>query len=409
MPTRLDVLFFQAGFLLQEVDGPQKGTWKIQGGLPDELPASREYWLVFRFNRQGIPDLAAVPLIAAKVREIQNEAKERNLSLSGIQLDVDSPTKSLSEYAVFLREVHKVLPPEMGVSITALLDWFREGTSIGDVIDEVDEFAPQFYDTAPMLGLGASPTIAAKLDAAKWGPVLNRFHKRFRIGIATFGRARRLRVTPAAPSGEVQNVYVDQIPADFAGNPAFSLQTSRSEAGEGVLTYKVLHRPLPPSLSSLIPGDVIQFILPTTESVRSAVESARKIGGYSAGVLFFRWPSRNETLTMDPDIALASAGFAPASTRLSGGVQVADAGCAAVKCMDLYLTNAEPLRSTPVRLVIHSSKRLEYFLPELGVPIRMVGPSDLELRLPSYGGRRSLYVGRAVVQSSALFTVQEKP
>jgi hypothetical protein len=260
-----------------------------------------------------------------------------------------------------------------------------------------------------MLGPGASPTIAAKLDAAKWGPTLNRFHKRFRIGIATFGRARRLRPTPAAPKGEVQNVYVDQIPADFAGDSAFSLQTSRSDAGESVLTYKVLHRSLLPNLSSLTPGDAIQFILPTAESVRSAVESARKIGGYSAGVLFFRWPSRNETLTMDPDIALATAGFAPTSKRPLGAVEMADGGCAAVKCMDLYLTNAEPLRSTPVRLIIHSSNRLEYFLPEFGVPIRMVDPSDLELRLPSYGGRRSLYVGRAVLQSSALFTVQERP
>jgi hypothetical protein len=38
----------------------------------------------------------------------------------------------------------------------------------------------------------------------------------------------------------------------------------------------------------------------------------------------------------------------------------------------------------------------------------MVGPSNLELRLPAYGGRRSLYLGRAVAVNGAQFTVQEK-
>jgi hypothetical protein len=38
----------------------------------------------------------------------------------------------------------------------------------------------------------------------------------------------------------------------------------------------------------------------------------------------------------------------------------------------------------------------------------MVSPSDLELRLPAYGGRRSLYLGRAVAMNGARFTVQEK-
>lgn len=263
---------------------------------------------------------------------------------------------------------------------------------------------------ARCVGPGADPSIASNIDAAKWSPVFNRFHKRFRIGIASFGRARRLRESPLSTEGSVQTLYVDLIPADLSANPASSLQASRNSAKESVLTYRVLGatRPPVPGFVPLPPGDSIQFIIPTQESIKAGVEGAKQLGGYCAGVLFFRWPGPREALTMDPDEVLAAAGIAPGSDRPQGAVQVADGGCAAVKCMDLYLLNPEPLRPNPVRFGIHSSLRMEYFLPRSGVPVRMVSPSDLELRLPAYGGRRSLYIGRAVAMNSARFTVQEK-
>jgi hypothetical protein len=200
------------------------------------------------------------------------------------------------------------------------------------------------------------------------------------------------------------------IPADLSANPAYSLQASRNAAKERVLTYRVSGSPPPPvaGFVEVPPGESIQFIIPTQESIQAGVESAKRLGGYCAGVLFFRWPGPREALTMDPDEVLAAAGITPGSGRPPGAIQVADGGCAAVKCMDLYLLNSEPLRPSAVRLGIHSSLRLEYFLPRSGVPVRMVGPSDLELRLPAYGGRRSLYLGRAVGIASARFTVQEK-
>jgi hypothetical protein len=122
------------------------GPWHVDGLLPKDLPSARDYWLVFRCDRQTVPGLTAGPLLAAGVSRLRQEARDRNLNVVGVQLDIDSPTAALSQYAVFLHEVKTNLPTGLELSITALLDWFRGGTAIDEVIRQVDEFVPQFYD-----------------------------------------------------------------------------------------------------------------------------------------------------------------------------------------------------------------------------------------------------------------------
>jgi hypothetical protein len=47
--------------------GEGTAGWFAYGSLPDQLPAAREYWVVFRYERQGVPDAAAVPMLAQTV------------------------------------------------------------------------------------------------------------------------------------------------------------------------------------------------------------------------------------------------------------------------------------------------------------------------------------------------------
>ncbi len=181
----LNTLYVHVGAILKAAGPYAKEPWAVYGALPDHLPPAQEYWLVFRFEHQAVPDLSSAPILAREVSRLREDARQRHLNLAGVQLDIDSPTGSLSKYAAYVHEVKKGLPPGLEVSVTALLDWFRSGTAIADVIKEVDEFVPQFYDVAsPENG---DPAIASKIDTAKWGPVFNRFGKRFRIGISTFG------------------------------------------------------------------------------------------------------------------------------------------------------------------------------------------------------------------------------
>lgn len=114
--------------------------WNAYGVWPRELPEAHRYWAVFRCDEHAAPPSTAVAPLAAELTDLR-----RGQEFEGIQLDIDVPTGSLRQYAAFLHELRAHLAPGTKISITALLDWFRDGTSIGEVVKEVDEFVPQFY------------------------------------------------------------------------------------------------------------------------------------------------------------------------------------------------------------------------------------------------------------------------
>lgn len=407
----LDVLFVQVGTIRKEDPrlylGRAGDPWHVYGQLPEELPSAREYWAVFRHERQALPELHVASMLAGETVRIQAEARNRQLNMVGVQLDIDCPTAALSRYAAFLKELRKSLPPGVQISITALLDWFRSGTAIDDVIAQVDEFVPQFYDLGDPRGPDGDAAIAARIDAARWGPVFQRFGKRYRIGISSFGRARMVSGVARPRTGYLGlSAYGDVKPLDVAANPAFNLQTERNAANEAVLTYRAA-RKTAISYNRFEPGDGIQFILPTPEAIRAAVQSARQMKGSIAGVVFFRWPASNESLALQPDEVLDAAGFRAADRRVKDRVHVVEGQCAAVRCVDIYLESVGPLSPRPARYRIRASTPLEYFLPEQNVPVRMAGAARLELSLPPYCARGRLYLGRAVSLQPADFQVEE--
>jgi hypothetical protein len=412
----LDVLFVHVGTIykqtaslyVRDANGANPyDHWQVYGQLPDHLPTAREYWLAFRYERQGVPDLPAASILAAEVSRLRELARQEHLNVAGIQLDIDSPTSSLSQYARFLHEVRKGLPPGFEISITALVDWFRDGTTVSDVIKQTDEFVPQFYDVDDFNSYRGGNAIAAKIDPGRWGPVFNAFGKRFRIGISTFGRARLARQTQASPSRYSGiSSFPDLTLIDIATNPVFQLQTTRTGANELVLSYRATQKTRL-GYNNLEPGDALQFILATPESVRANMNSANEIGGHLAGVVFFRWPTANETLAMQPDEVLTAAGLSNQPHPKQTSVIVNDGACATVKCVDVFLENAKPFSSQLIRYRIHSSTELEYFLPEAKMPVRMAGPSELDLSLPPYCARGLMYLGRAVSLKPAEFTIEE--
>lgn len=384
-----DVLYVHVGAI-------QSGG-NTSGQLPQDPPAAKQYWLVFRYERQGVPPARTVQQLKEAAGEVWGQAKVRGITPAGIQLDIDSPTASLPNYAKFLAAVRPILPAaQCKLSITALLDWFHSGTSISEVIAQVDEFVPQFYDTGRPDRM--EPAIAERIDAEKWGPVFNRYKKPFRIGISTFGRARWVR--DRGPEA----FYGDLSPLDLATNPAFEMQSSRNAAGELVLSYRAT-RKAGIEYREFARGEVIEFILPTPDSVRSAVSAARRMGGQVSGAVFFRWPSSDrEYLAMQPQEALSAAAV-PNASSLQPAIRTVDGGCAAVQCVDLYLEGATPYAAAVSRYRIRSSTPLDYFLPEKRMPVRMTGTSELELALPPYCGRARLLLGSAVSQKRAEYTL----
>ncbi len=348
-------------------------------------------------------------MIAREVSRIRVSAVSRHLKVAGVQLDIDCPTSKLSQYASFLREVRKALPPELEISITALLDWFHNGTDIGKVIVEVDEFVPQFYDLSNPYGYDEGPAIAASIDARRWGPVFNRFRKRFRVGISTFGRARVVPRERVSTAGRLAiRFFHDLVPLDIATHRTFQLQATRNQTNELVLSYQATRKSTV-GYNVLEPGDKVEFIITTPETIRAAVESARQMRGYLAGVVFFRWPTSNETLSMWPDEVLNAAGLSTQVHQVQNRIQVVNGRCVSVECVDVYVEGADPFSPKPVRYRIRSSARLEYFVPEANMPVAMTDPSLLELSLPPYCGRGRLYLGRAITDTRSEFTLEQQP
>ncbi|WP_321477412.1 DUF3142 domain-containing protein [uncultured Paludibaculum sp.] len=413
----LDVLFVQAGHIRSDTD-PRPGAerverWYAYGQLPDEMPAARDYWLVYRYERQGVPGLPAAAQLAEELTRLQSEARQRNLHVVGIQLDIDSPTSALPRYAEFLAAVRKGLPPGFEISITALLDWFRTGTAIAGVIQQVDEFVPQFYDVGDPSLISRQVAIAARIDPQRWDPIFNRFHKRFRIGISTFGRTRLVHNAATTQTGNYRlELYGDLQPLDLAANPGFELRAERNQADETILNYRA-SRKLRLGYEDLEPGDTLQFILSTPESIRAAVHNARQIKGYNAGVVFFRWPAENETWALQPDEVLDTVSEMEAADKPPAArparVHVVPGGCAVVECADLYLESPGPLAPLEVCYRIHASIPLEYFLPQPNIPARLAGSSDVAVALPPYCGRGRLYLGRAVSSRHAEYSVEVEP
>jgi hypothetical protein len=400
----VDLLFVHAGTISKQRLWPEKKeVWSVWGQLPNDLPDAREYWLVFRCESQEVPDIEAVSLLGRRVSELRERARQAHWPVAGVQLDIDSPTRALPQYAKFLHELKKNLPQGVRISITGLLDWFRPGTAIADVIKETDEFVPQFYDVAYTNSPDGRTAIAAKVDAAEWGPKLDRFGKPFRIGVSAFGRASYERAGGATTS-RIPTIFQDLAPLDIGANSAFSLHTTRDQANELILDYRA-NRHVQIDWNNFEAGDTLHFTLPTAETIRAAVTNAKRMRG-CMGVVFFRWPGENDHLVLLPEEVLAAAGAGPQEPGKSS-VATIDGSCAAVKCVDVYLVNSHPLSPEPAHIRIRSSVELEYFLPEKTMPVRMAGPSTLELSLPPYCGQRRMLLGRAVTAKSSEFSLEE--
>ncbi len=378
------------GYEARQAKTPE-ALWHAYGKLPREVPDARAHWLVFRMEQQGVPDSAVIGHLNGLLTQLRGAALQRHWPLRGVQLDIDCPTNSLPQYAAFLKELRKALPNDLEISITGLLDWFRPGTAIADVIREVDEFVPQFYDVGMSGGLAEhAESIAQPVDAARWGPQFNRFGKRYRIGISTFGRSNVQSTSPLLNFLFFQDVK--QI--DLAANPALRMEAKQTPAKEIVVTYQA-RRVTKVGELQLSPNDTLAYVIPTLDAVRTAVAEARKMGGYAAGVVFFRWPSEEELSALNPDDVLRTAsGSALAKARTT--VHVQDGACATVSCADVYLDFLGTPSGQASELLLESSSELEYFVPDRPALVRMDGPKQLRVSLPPFCDQGRILLGRAV-------------
>jgi hypothetical protein len=359
-----------------------------------DLPGAGTYVAVRRLEPSArlTPDLASALVEDYKAIVADSEGAR----IAGLQIDYDCPTHQLDLYGRFLKQVRRSLPAGSRLSITALLDWFRKRTDVGDVLESVDEFVPQFYDA----GTGrASSGIAEPIDMQKWASVFNSYQVPYRLGLSSFGRIARRRMDPSG--GNTIRFFRDASVLDFAGKPGFSSSASTNSAGERVVRYQV-HESIPDK-PELLPGDEIVATLPTQASVRAAYEAARSFGGYCAGIIFFRWPDRSETLALGPDDVrrIVNGETLSAQTKL----EVVPQKCMKRACSDLYLDIDGTDVTVDRPMAVRAIGPVEVFLP--GGPLHPVGsgPNRIMFKIPAYSGSERIYLGRTISTAPVRFEV----
>jgi hypothetical protein len=229
---------------------------------PRQLPQARQYVIVQRIE----PATPLTPVAAAAIvehfRTLVADAGA-GVQIAGLQIDYDCPTRSLESYGAFLQQVRRRLPAGSSLSITALLDWFGPRTEIVSALRWVDEFVPQFYDTAHER---MSAGIAQPIDPSKWAPVFNTYHVPYRIGISSFGRIARRRVDASGRASV--HYFRDVSPVAFTGRKESTRSIKTMSTGELVVHYDIL-APIEDK-PELQPGDVDEITFPTEASVRAA-------------------------------------------------------------------------------------------------------------------------------------------
>lgn len=399
----IDSLYVHAGTLDKS---SLRETWHVFGEVPDSLPAARAYWLVLRSERREPPPVESAPTLAAEIRPLLEQARRRKLNVVGVQLDMDMPTGSLRAYARFLVAYRQALPAGTQISVTALLDWLRPHTAMQAVADAADEFVPQFYDVQIPELSRRGITIAAPFQAERWRQTLQSYRRPFRIGLSTFGRVRQISAARRRTGELGVALATDLTPIDLSHDSAFERHLQRTPAGELRIRY-LATRAARLGDRWFQPGDGVEFQLPTLTAVQQAVAEVRRLGGYCAGVAFFRWPAADEFLALPPDEVLQSIGAKQAAPSPRTALDAVDRRCSAVACTDLYLRPARRMAPVELRYRIRSSVPLEYFVPDERIPVRMAGSTLLALTLPSYAGPDRIPLGRAVTAQPAAFTVEE--
>ena len=408
---------FHAG---RRVDGKPKETWKdaywvwagespavaaltppliyadVSGRQwPKELPKASEYMLVFRIEPGTPLDSAQVQNLTRTFERIVAEASPARIV--GLQIDYDSPTGKLRAYARFLALLRGGLPSGTRLSITALLDWFTPRTSIADVLESVDEFVPQFYDVGPSTGFDG---IAAPIDADKWADVFNSYRTPYRIGIATFGRISRRR---SSGSGENRiRFFRDASALDFAMRADLPRTVETTPAGEVRVRYGI--RQAIPDEPELQPGDTVEITFPSIASVRDAYQAARRFDGFCAGVVFFRWPTQTETVTLAPDDVQRIV-----SGELQGNaqeVEARDGVCLERLCADLYLRAGATLYSEQRTIRVSAENPPELFLSQ-GPLYPRLRNSQLIVDVPPFAGLGPIPLGRVISSAPLHFEVAQ--
>jgi hypothetical protein len=133
---RARTLYILQGQIAPRGTGDDEGRLIAQGGAVPHLTRG-EIWLDYRAHTLRWPPAVYAQILARLARW-----RAAGDPVVGVQVDFDSGTRHLADYAAFLRGLRARLPADCRLSVTGLMDWSSQGDAaaldaLGGVVDEV--------------------------------------------------------------------------------------------------------------------------------------------------------------------------------------------------------------------------------------------------------------------------------
>lgn len=355
-----DRLYVDAGAI---IDGTNVRRW----ALPQALPAAEAYVLLFRVESAQTPPREVIPaLLDALHAQIEAVKRQSASPVWGMQIDFDCPTARLDEYAQWLAALREALPQGCKLSITGLLTWYRDN-GVRDLLAQVDEHTPQFYDLS-----SRDTRIAAPIDPAEWGPVLNKLAVPYRLGAAAFGRLSKTVTENGKP-----HCYFLHAPAPLLfANPRVSIQ-KETDAPSGERHVQLS-----------FDGETYHAVIPSTDVLTRARGACRTMGGWCDGVVLFRHPGEGETQVLSPQ-EIQAAVTANATQRAAWELETQKGECTSLHCTDVYLAPPDRFALAPQTITLTTSAPLAYampLIPNMPLPVAAAGPESIRVTVPPYLG-----------------------
>ncbi|MDT7603400.1 MAG: hypothetical protein QOF61_1397 [Acidobacteriota bacterium] len=322
--TKARVLFVRAGQLHAEggrVSRVRAPTGKFPRGIPIHLVYNGTRALLASFAQLDARALASS--IAETYRADLVRAEGDCARVSGLQLDLDVPTRLLPRYAELLRALRGRLPTGTQLSVTGLTTWMNS-PALPSTLDAVDFWIPQFYGARIPETLSEVMPVSSPASVARDAARARALNRPFYAGVAAYGYAALY-----SKAGALVEIRGDLDPDDAARDPDLELVERRpfetdastatsTDASTGSEWRYVFRAQADTTVCGLFirAGEQLMIDVPSAETLRASLRSVREqAGGRLIGVCLFRLPAATDRTALTLAQVVAALADRPATSE----------------------------------------------------------------------------------------------
>lgn len=306
LKVKARTLFVRAGQIDLRDRTPRR-IRPLAGSLPKRIDLHLVYnatpSLLARF--ESVDPEALAKEIGRAFQEDSERALRQDVRISGLQVDIDVPTRLLPRYGTVLTALRKSLLPGSQLSITGLPTWM-ESSALANVLARVDFWVPQFYGLEVPKRSDLMIPISSARNIAHFVRKAQSLDRPFFAGLPAYSCALLYNA-----SGSLISLRGDLSLAAIASDPNLELIDHRSfddpaieisgpspAKGEWRYAFRARAAGVTGDLA-MHAGDVVVVYIPGAESLRTAARVVRELAGRRLlGICIFRLPARDDPATL---------------------------------------------------------------------------------------------------------------